>query len=175
MDTYRYSTLYDAKAKNCYEVGNVCKLIEKKIVGELSNENFPLILGGDHCISIGTISAIKKLRGNVGIVWVKTTKRSFHLFKSHHNLITYQVDAHGDINTPSTSSSGNMHGMPLALLLGLVSNARDMPGFDWFSPCLEPKDIVYIGLRDLDKHEKIVIRKLGIRAYSVSILKRKKI
>eukprot|EP01036_Dinobryon_divergens_P034985 gene34985-45282_t len=103
-------------------------------------------IGGDHCISIGTISAIKRNRKNAGIVW---------------------VDAHADINTPATSISGNMHGMPLALLLGLVDDMKSLPAFDWFGPCVEPKDIVYIGLRDLDAEEKRTIRRLGIKAYTM--------
>ncbi len=78
------------------------------------------------------------------------------------------MDAHGDINTPETSSSGNMHGMPLAFLLGLVNDAHTYPGFSWFKPCVKPSDIVYIGLRDLDKGEKRIIKKLGIKAYTVS-------
>jgi arginase len=78
-----------------------------------------------------------------------------------------KVDAHADINTPSTTISGNMHGMPLALLLGLVQDATSLPGFDWFSSCLHPKDIVYIGLRDLDREEKRSIRALGIKAFTV--------
>jgi arginase len=80
------------------------------------------------------------------------------------------VDAHGDINTPQTSSSGNMHGMPVAFLMGLVEGAEKLPGFEWFRPCLKPSDIVYIGLRDLDKGEKKIIKKLGIKAYTVSLI-----
>ena len=82
-------------------------------------------------------------------------------------MCTIQVDAHGDINTPETSSSGNMHGMPIAFLLGLVKNVKALPGFQWFEPCIEPSDIVYIGLRDLDKGEKTAIKKLGIKAFTV--------
>jgi len=77
------------------------------------------------------------------------------------------VDAHADINTPESSISGNMHGMPLALLLGLVEDMKTLPAFDWFQPCVEPKDIVYIGLRDLDAEEKRTIRRLGIKAFTV--------
>jgi arginase family enzyme len=61
-----------------------------------------------------------------------------------------------------------MHGMPLAFLLGLVDNANQLPGFGWFKPCLHPKEIVYIGLRDLDRGEKTFIKKLGIKAFTVS-------
>lgn len=77
------------------------------------------------------------------------------------------MDAHADINTLATSQSGNMHGMPLAFLLGLVENANKLPGFQWFKPCVKPTDIVYIGLRDLDKGEKLAIKKLGIKAFTV--------
>ncbi len=77
------------------------------------------------------------------------------------------MDAHGDINTPATSGSGNMHGMPIAFLLGLVDNAQALPGFEWFKPCLAPRDLVYIGLRDLDSGEKKFIRDLGIKAFTV--------
>ncbi len=63
-----------------------------------------------------------------------------------------------------------MHGMPVAFLMGLVDNANKLPGFSWFRPCLKPSDIIYIGLRDLDKGEKNIIRKLGIKAFTVSFL-----
>ena len=60
--------------------------------------------------------------------------------------------------------------MPLALLLGLVDDMKSLPAFDWFGPCVEPKDIVYIGLRDLDAEEKRTIRRLGIKAYTVDLV-----
>ena len=64
---------------------------------------------------------------------------------------------------------GNMHGMPVAFLLGLVENAKSLPSLDWFNPCLKPEDIVYIGLRDLDKPEKAAIKRLGIKSFTVSL------
>ena len=60
--------------------------------------------------------------------------------------------------------------MPVAFLMGLVENIHTLPGFDWFKPCLQPSDIVYIGLRDLDPEEKTIIRKLGIKAFTVLYL-----
>jgi len=81
--------------------------------------------------------------------------------------IPLQVDAHADINTPAKSLSGNMHGMPVAFLTGLVDNYSSLPGFSWFVPQLQPSDIVYIGLRDLDEEEKLTIRRLGIKAFTV--------
>lgn len=61
-----------------------------------------------------------------------------------------------------------MHGMPLGFLLGQVPDAAQLPGFQWFKPCLSPKDVVYIGLRDLDKAEKLMIKRLGIKSFTVS-------
>lgn len=136
----------DVKAKNCAQVGRVSAAIKSHVESECQPDNFPLILGGDHCISIGTISAIKKTRPDTKIVW---------------------VDAHGDINTPQTTNSGNMHGMPIAFLMGLVQGGNTLPGFDWFAPCLKPSDIVYIGLRDLDEYEKKFIKNLNIKAFTV--------
>jgi arginase len=136
----------NVKAKNCLQVGKVSHTIKKHVEAECIDDNFPLILGGDHCISIGTISGIKGKRKDNAIVW---------------------VDAHADINTPSNSISGNMHGMPLGFLLGLVTNVQQLPGFEWFEPTVKPSDIVYIGLRDLDAAEKITIKKLGIKAFTM--------
>jgi arginase len=137
---------HNPNAKNCYQVGQVSDAICNYVHTECLPDNFPLILGGDHCISIGTISAIRRARPQTKVVW---------------------VDAHGDINTPATSGSGNMHGMPLAFLLGLVKDANAYPGFKWFTPCLDPQDIVYIGLRDLDEQEKSCIKQLKIKAYTM--------
>jgi arginase len=140
----------DINAKNCLQVGTVSEIVKNRLVKECEDGCFPLILGGDHCISIGTVSALKTLKKNSAIIW---------------------VDAHADINTPTTSLSGNMHGMPVAFLLGLVDKFKELPGFSWFEPTVVPQDIVYIGLRDLDRAEKVTIKKLGIKAFTVNIEK----
>ena len=115
------------KANNCAQVGDICHKISLQVAEYSAKNEFLLILGGDHCIPIGTIPGIRKHRPNTGVIW---------------------VDAHADINVPSTSLSGNMHGMPVGFLLGLVDHVRSLPSFDWFhGPYLTPKDIVYIGLR----------------------------
>lgn len=146
-DPTNYSSI---NAKNCPEVGKGCEYIYNSVKQEIENDSFPLILGGDHCISIGTVPAIKTFDPNAAVVW---------------------VDAHADINTPETSPTGNMHGMPVAFLLGLI-NHPSLPGFKWFKPCLKPSDIVYIGLRDVDAGEKAIIRKLGIKAFSMTDIDR---
>lgn len=135
-----------SSVKNVSIIGKVSERVKAQVEEEASSNNFLLILGGDHSIPLGTFPGILARRPRTGIVW---------------------VDAHADINTPETSPSGNMHGMPLAFLLGLVKDANKYPSLGWFSPCLDPKDIVYIGLRDVDPGEKKLIRDLGIRAYTV--------
>ena len=110
----------------------------------LKNNEIPIILGGDHAIAIPTFSAIAshyREKGNeIGLIW---------------------FDAHADINTPETSPSGNIHGMPLAVLLG-QGNAKltDMCGY---SPKLNPEYFAHIGARDVDPGERSQIEKLGLR------------
>eukprot|EP01035_Chromulina_nebulosa_P018570 gene18570-24294_t len=133
-------------ARNINQIGHVCNRIYNDISKEADSDNFILILGGDHCIPIGTIPGLLSKRPNTGIVW---------------------VDAHADINSPETSSSGNMHGMPLSFLLGLVKDYNSIPSMSWFKPCLNPADIVYIGLRDLDEPEKKIIKQLGIKSFTM--------
>jgi arginase len=139
-------TLTSTKAKNIAQVGHTSENVYKTVLKEAKTDDFVLILGGDHCIPIGTITGLKEARPNMGVVW---------------------VDAHADLNTPESSNSGNMHGMPLGFLMGLVENVQRYPSMDWFKPCLNPSEIVYIGLRDLDEFEKVMIKKLGIKAYTM--------
>jgi len=95
---------------------------------------------------MGSISALLERWKDLSIIW---------------------VDAHGDINTPSTSPSGNLHGMPVAFLLGLVK--EEVPGFEWMKglPKLDPAKIVYVGLRHIDFHERKNIQDCGIKAFSL--------
>ena len=74
------------------------------------------------------------------------------------------------VNTPGGTSSGNVHGMPVAFLMGLIENMNALPSLDWYKPCLKPQDIVYIGLRDVDGPERETIRRLGIKAFSVGLI-----
>lgn len=110
-----------------------------------------LILGGDHSMSLATLPALKRHYPNLKVLW---------------------VDAHGDINTPKTSPTGNLHGMPVAALLGLFPLKKHL-GWDWFSPCLNPSDIVYIGVRDLDWGEEKILKTHGIRCYSTESVKKR--
>lgn len=101
-------------------------------------------MGGDHGLATGSITGMLRTHPDLRVVW---------------------IDAHGDCNTPETSPSGNYHGMPVAHLLGWMKEG-EMKGFDWFKPLLKPENLVYIGLRDVDVGERMLLKKHGIKCYS---------
>jgi len=133
-------------------VSAVTKQISTQVYEHAKAGRFVLTLGGDHSIAIGTVAgtstAIRERLGReMAVIW---------------------VDAHADINTPETSESGNIHGMPVAFLTGLAKESRE-DTFGWLGaePKLSLKKLVYIGLRDVDKGEKKILRENGIRAFSM--------
>ena len=142
--------------KNPRAVSAVTEDLAKKVYTQAKEGRMVLTLGGDHSIAIGTVAgtskAIRERTGrDVAVIW---------------------VDAHADINTPETSDSGNIHGMPVAFLTGLAkSDEKEM--FGWLSedfdakPALSVTKLVYIGLRDVDRGEKQILREHGIRAFSM--------
>lgn len=135
-------------AHHAFRVGHACAQLQARLFAEATKHQFLLTLGGDHAITAGTLSAIVQQRPRTKVVW---------------------VDAHADLHTPATSPSGNLHGMPLGLLTHGVHDrsAASLPGYAWLKPCLNPEDIVYVGLRDVDVQEQEAIRRLGIRAYTM--------
>ena len=125
----------------------LAKLVEQTI----ARQNISVVIGGDHSIAHFTVSAAAKALRNsfgeqarLGLIW---------------------VDAHGDINTPEITLSGNIHGMPVAHLLGWGD--ADLSGFGGFSPKISPRDIVYIGLRDPEPEEQRLIVEHNIKAYTM--------
>jgi len=111
-------------------VANVCRTVYNTACAWAAEDDFAVFLGGDHSISIGSIAAAAQ-RGPVGLVW---------------------IDAHSDFNTPETSPSGNIHGMPVAALVG--EGAPPLLDIGPARPTLKPSDIVQIGIRDLDARER---------------------
>lgn len=126
------------------EVVESCKNISAAVYEALARGAFPVILGGDHSIAIGSVSGIAKFfreRGEeFGLIW---------------------FDAHADINTPESSLSGNVHGMPLAAILG--RGHEQLVDLGGFSPKLDSRYFAHIGARDLDEGEKAAIHALGLR------------
>ncbi|MFB1082463.1 arginase [Jeotgalibacillus sp. JSM ZJ347] len=106
--------------------------------------DFPLILGGDHSIAIGSLAGISSSYENLGVIW---------------------YDAHGDLNTGDTSPSGNIHGMPLAVSLGI--GHEDLVNIHDYTPKVKPENIVIIGARSLDAGERELIKEKGIRVYTM--------
>lgn len=138
--------------KNPKSVSAVTQQLSKQVYEHAKEGRFVLTLGGDHSIAIGTISGTAKaIRERLGtemaVIW---------------------VDAHADINTPETSDSGNIHGMPVAFLTGLATEKRE-DVFGWLQDDqkISPKKLVYIGLRDIDRGEKKILRENGIKAFSM--------
>ncbi|BFZ13680.1 hypothetical protein BsWGS_16719 [Bradybaena similaris] len=133
--------------KNPRSVGTANKKLSDA-VGKILKQNTSVItLGGDHSMGIGSILGHAQVQPDLVVVW---------------------VDAHADINTPLTSSSGNIHGMPLSFLVReLQDYIPKLPGFEWCSPCISVRDIVYIGLRDVDPAERAIIEKYGMFSYSM--------
>ncbi|XP_017273925.1 arginase-2, mitochondrial [Kryptolebias marmoratus] len=106
-----------------------------------------VMLGGDHSLAIGSVSGHAQQCPDLCLIW---------------------VDAHADINTPMTSPSGNLHGQPVAFMLKeLQGKMPDIPGFSWTKPFLSSRDLVYIGLRDVDPGEHHLLKTLGIQYFSM--------
>jgi len=144
-----------SNAKNSKIVGKGCELLAIEVIKAIRKGHFPLILGGDHSIGAGSLAGLLKARPNTGIIW---------------------VDAHADLNTPEMSQSGNMHGMPVGLLMkGLMDSSSSTipPGFEWLHSDemrdvrLDPDSIVYIGLRDVDAKEREVLHKKNIKCFTM--------
>jgi arginase len=127
----------------------VCRELAARTAAVIREGEFPVVLGGDHSLSAGSVAgaatAMAERGKRLGVIW---------------------LDAHGDINTPESSLSGNVHGMPVAHLLGLGDRA--MASIASPAPALRAEDIVYVGLRDVDLAEREQIKALGIRAYTAS-------
>jgi arginase len=137
------------KLKYLDEIIKTSKLLADKVVRVLEKGDFPLCIGGDHSMALGTLSGIasycKKRNYKLGVIW---------------------IDAHSDMNTDETSPSGNIHGMPLASLLGL--GCDELVNILEFSPKLDPENCALIGIRSIDEAEKVNIKKLGIPIYTMN-------
>lgn len=115
-----------------------------KIDAIMGEGRFPLVLGGDHSIAIGSIAGLTKHKKNMGVIW---------------------YDAHGDLNTGETSPSGNIHGMSLGVSLGVGHDK--LTNIMGFSPKIKPENVIIIGARDLDEGERKLIKEIGIKVFTM--------
>ncbi|OWK01919.1 ARG1, partial [Cervus elaphus hippelaphus] len=119
--------------KNPRCVGEANKKLADVVAEVKKTGRISLVLGGDHSMAIGSISGHARVHPDLCVIW---------------------VDAHTDVNTPLTTTTGNLHGQPVSFLLKeLKEKMPEVPGFYWVTPCISAKDIVYIGLRDVDPAE----------------------
>ncbi|MCR9248313.1 MAG: arginase [bacterium] len=127
---------------------HVCNRLRLRVRRALEAGDVPVVLGGDHSIAMGTVSGVAEHYRNQG-----------------HKIGLIWVDAHADMNTPDSSPSGNVHGMPLATLLG-QGHPRlvEMGGFH---PKVEPQHVCLIGIRDIDATEREIVKRSGIHAYTM--------
>ncbi len=143
----------DERKKYVREIARVCQRLYQIALGALDEGAMPLVLGGDHSLAAGSVAAAaefaRRKNGVLGLIW---------------------VDAHGDMNTPATSTSGNVHGMPLAALLG--PEPAELSKIGGVSPKVSPEHTVIIGVRNLDQREKEIVREAGVHVFTMKDIDR---
>lgn len=134
----------DSTLKNLDEVIQANTLLAVKVAAVVEAGKFPLVLGGDHSIAIGTLAGLSDKYSNLGVIW---------------------YDAHADLNTAETSPSGNIHGMPLAASIGL--GHEDLVNLYSEKQKIKPENVIIIGARSVDPGERQLIKEQGIKVYSM--------
>jgi arginase len=135
-------------AKYLHQIAATCERLGELVVSELADGKMPLVLGGDHSIAVGTVAGVSRFfresDRKIGLLW---------------------IDAHADMNTPQSSPSGNVHGMPLACCAGV--GPAELVRMFGFSPKVDPMNIALLGVRDVDPPEAGIVRKTGVRAFTM--------
>jgi len=135
----------DANARYLRQILDLCDRLSGLVAEAAGRGAVPLVLGGDHSVALGSLVGMAKVRGAGGVVW---------------------IDAHGDLNTPATSPTGNVHGMVLAAALGLAGDAFTRNG--WPLPAVEPGRLALVGVRSLDDGERDLLRQLEAKVFTMS-------
>jgi arginase len=138
----------EKRAKYLNEIAETCRGLAEMTEQTLSEGLLPVVLGGDHSIAIGSCSGVsdffRKQSKKIGYLW---------------------LDAHGDMNTPESSPSGNVHGMPLAALIGY--GAPELVELLGYKPKVEPRNVAIVGVRDLDAKERRLVKDSGVHALTM--------
>jgi arginase len=135
----------DEHARYLDQILDLCERLSGLVAGAAGRGALPLVLGGDHSVALGSLVGMAGLRGAGGVVW---------------------VDAHGDLNTPATSPTGNVHGMVLAAALGLAGDSFARDG--WPLPAVEAGKLALVGVRSLDDGERALLRELDAKVFTMS-------
>ena len=146
--------LRDEHKKYIRDIAKVCLKLYQTALGSFDEGAMPVVLGGDHSLGAGSVAAAaewgrKSKQLPIGLLW---------------------VDAHGDMNTPATSLSGNVHGMPLAALLG--PEPAELSKIGTFAPKVLPEHTVLVGIRNLDAREKVAVRDSGVHVFTMKDIDR---
>jgi arginase len=138
----------EASAKFLASIAQSCAGLAATVEGVIDGKSFPLVLGGDHSIAAGTVagvsSAYRRHGEKIGLLW---------------------VDAHTDMNTPETTPSGNVHGMPMACCIG--SGPKELTHILGYAPKVDAKNVVLIGIRDVDEEERELVRRSGVTVFTM--------
>jgi arginase len=134
----------EGEIRHLAAVRGVCEELATRAEAMISEGLFPIFLGGDHSISIGTVSGVARSSGRTGVIW---------------------LDAHADFNIPETSPSGNIHGMPLCVLTG--RGHPDLVGIGGEGASVRTEDVVILGLRSVDEKERGLLLEAGVRVYTM--------
>jgi arginase len=140
----------DPHARFLTEIKEACERIAGLVARAVRERRIPVVLGGDHSVALGTLGGLAAGLGPGGVLW---------------------FDAHGDLNTPETSPSGNVHGMPLAAVLGRAGDAFASDA--WPLPALDAERVVLVGVRSLDEGERAFVRESGMGVYTMTELDRR--
>jgi arginase len=138
----------EKNAKYLEEIAETCKGLAEIVRKTLEEDLMPVVLGGDHSIAVGTAAGVashfQKQSKRAGLIW---------------------FDAHGDMNTPETSPSGNVHGMPLASIMGY--GPAELTGLSGVKPMIEPRNVAVVGVRDLDSRERRLAKESGVHIFTM--------
>ena len=137
-----------ARTRYMPQIVQSCTRLARLVDKAVSEGKAPVVLGGDHSVAVGSVSGVtrhfRRQKKSLGLIW---------------------IDAHADMNTPETSQSGNVHGMPLACLTG--TGPRQLTHVGGFAPKVDPKNVALVGIREVDQLEKPHVRESGVRAFTM--------
>jgi arginase len=141
--------LEDERARYLPQIKKTCELIAERVFAALGDDAVPLVLGGDHSVALGTLGGLAAARGVGGVLW---------------------IDAHGDLNTPDSSPTGNVHGMPLAAAIGAAGEG--FASDHWPLPAVDPARVAILGARALDDHERAFLRRSDVLVLTMTEIDR---
>jgi arginase len=148
VDLAEHSPKGPVNARYLPQIAHTCERVAEIVEKAIMRGEMPLVLGGDHSVAMGSVAGVaqihRKKQEKIGLIW---------------------IDAHADMNTPETSPSGNVHGMPLACLIG--QGPKELTHIGGFAPKVDPVNVAIIGLRDVDDKEKENVRSTGVAAFTM--------